>query len=127
MVWQYRTILFEYQKDGLLGDKYIDEEEVEIRLNQEGLDGWELVGVTQIRDGLLAFCKRVEVAGAVMEDHGVSSKTESCDPVQSIEPEPITAEDLQMEEKAYIEQLERERQEAMKRQEHDLIGEIKIR
>ena len=34
--WQYRTILFEYQKDGILGDKYLDDEEMEKVLNQQG-------------------------------------------------------------------------------------------
>ena len=43
MYWQYRTILFEFQKDGLLGDKYVDDEEVEKILNEQGEQGWELV------------------------------------------------------------------------------------
>ncbi len=58
MQWQYRTILFEYHKDGLLGDKYIDDEEVEQTLNEQGAEGWELVGVTPVQEGLLSFLKR---------------------------------------------------------------------
>lgn len=58
MNWQYRTILFEFQKDGLLGDKYIDDDEVEEVLNQQGATGWELVGVSPVQEGLLSFFKR---------------------------------------------------------------------
>ena len=43
MLWQYRTILFEFTKDGLLGDKYVDDEEMENTLNQLGGQAWELV------------------------------------------------------------------------------------
>jgi len=57
--WLYRTILFEYHKDGLLGDKYIDDEEMEKVLNEQGEQGWELVSVTPVQEGLLAFFKRV--------------------------------------------------------------------
>jgi hypothetical protein len=58
VIWQYRTILFEFQKDGLLGDKYVDDEEVEKVLNEQGEQGWELVGVTAVQEGLLTFFKR---------------------------------------------------------------------
>lgn len=61
MNWQYRTILFEYQKDGLLGDKYIDDEEMEKVLNEQGEQGWELVSVTSVQEGLLSFFKRVRL------------------------------------------------------------------
>jgi hypothetical protein len=56
--WRYRSILVEFQKDGLLGEKYIDEEEVEAILNEEGLQGWELVTATLVPEGLLLCCKR---------------------------------------------------------------------
>lgn len=59
MYWQYRTILFEFQKDGLLGDKYVDDEEMEKVLNEQGEQGWELVGVSTVQEGLLTFFKRV--------------------------------------------------------------------
>jgi len=58
MVWQYRTMLFEFTKDGLLGDRYVDDEEMEKTLNQMGQDSWELVDVSLLQDGLLAFLKR---------------------------------------------------------------------
>ena len=58
MNWQYRTILFEFQKDGLLGDRYIDDDEMEDVLNEQGQEGWELVSVTPVKEGLLSFFKR---------------------------------------------------------------------
>lgn len=59
MNWQYRTILFEFQKDGLLGDKYVDDEDVEKVLNEQGEQGWELVSVAAVQEGLLTFFKRL--------------------------------------------------------------------
>lgn len=58
MVWEYKTILFEFSKDGLLSDRYVDDEEMENNLNQLGQQGWELVNVSLLQDGLLAFMKR---------------------------------------------------------------------
>ena len=29
MMWQYQTVLFEFSKNGLLGDRYMDDEEIE--------------------------------------------------------------------------------------------------
>ena len=58
MLWKYRTILFEFTKDGLLGDRYVDDEEMERSLNELGALGWELVNVTLLQDGLLAILKR---------------------------------------------------------------------
>jgi len=60
MLWQYRTILFEFTKDGLLGDRYVDDEEMEKALNQLGRQSWELVNVSLLQDGLRAFLKRPE-------------------------------------------------------------------
>ncbi len=58
MLWQYRTILFEFTKNGLLGDKYVDDEDMEKTLNQLGRQSWELVDVSLLQDGVLAFLKR---------------------------------------------------------------------
>ena len=58
MLWQYRTLVIEFRKDGLLGEKYIDEQEVEAVLNEEGLHGWELATATMVSEGLMLFCKR---------------------------------------------------------------------
>jgi hypothetical protein len=58
MQWQYKTILFEFRKDSLLGDKYVDDEDMEKTLNQLGGQGWELVDITLLQDGVLAFLKK---------------------------------------------------------------------
>lgn len=58
MLWKYRTILYEFTKDGLLGDRYVDDEEMEKNLNEMGELGWELVNVTLLQDGLLTILKR---------------------------------------------------------------------
>ncbi len=119
--WQYRTILFEFQKDSLLGDKYIDDEELETTLNEQGESGWELVAVTPVREGILSFFKRMhKQAGPPVKGAGNQAPATGRQTV-------VTAEQLQREEKEHIRRLEQERREAMLRQEQDLVGEIKIR
>lgn len=86
MYWQYQTIVFEFRKDGLLGDKYIDDEEVENILNEQGRLGWDLVSVTPVQDGLLAFLKkeirpvvkqaRVEPVSGTADDRQAREDTE---------------------------------------------------
>ena len=68
MQWQYKTILVGFQKDGLLGDKYIDEEETEEILNAEGRQGWELVTATLVPEGMLFFCKKELLPGEELEN-----------------------------------------------------------
>ena len=57
-IWEYKSLLFEFSKDGLLSDRYVDDEEMERQLNRQGQEGWELVGVSLLHDGLLAVFKR---------------------------------------------------------------------
>ncbi len=126
MQWQYRTILFEFQKDGLLGDKYIDDEEVETLLNEQGARGWELVNVTMIQEGLLAFCKR---AATTVERELLQEEIQR--PVaainQMVDPgEPVSTGALQQQERAHIQHLEEQRRETMSALENDTVGEIKI-
>ncbi len=126
MQWQYRTILFEFQKDGLLGDKYIDDEEVETLLNEQGARGWELVNVTMIQEGLLAFCKR---AATTAERDLLQQEIQR--PVvtkrQMDEPgETVSAEVLQQQEREHIQRLEQQRRQTMSAFEKDTVGEIKI-
>jgi len=69
MRWQYRTIVFEFQKDGLLGDRFIDDEEVEQTLNEQGQIGWELVNATMVQEGLLTVFKRPGQADFAEDDN----------------------------------------------------------
>ncbi len=126
--WQYRTIVFEFQKDGLLGDRFIDDEEVEKTLNEQGRDGWELVSATMIQDGLLTLLKRLDSE----TDVPVSISPAHDD--QSVQPPPIISREndssaaaLQQQEKTYIEDLEQQRKQAMEEREQCLVGEIRIR
>ena len=73
MLWQYRTMLFEFTKDGLLGDKYVDDEEMEKTLNQLGGKGWELVSVTLLQDGVLAFLKKPVQEGRFSDEPVVAA------------------------------------------------------
>lgn len=124
MHWQYRTILFEFQKDSLLGDKYIDDEELETTLNEQGESGWELVAVTPVREGILSFFKKMrQPAGAKAKVPAEGAGNQA----PAAGRQTVTAEQLQREEKEHIRRLEQERREAMLRQEQDLVGEIKIR
>lgn len=83
MQWQYRTMLFEFTKDGLLGDKYVDDEEMEKTLNQLGSKGWELVNVTLLQDGVLAFLKKPAQEGRLFEEPIVTAvpAPEPVDPI----------------------------------------------
>ena len=122
MQWQYRTILFEFQKDGLLGDKYIDDEEVEALLNEQGDRGWELVNVAMIQEGLLAFCKRPSTVTVEKEDKPPAAATSNLRTDQ----EPVSAEKLKEMEREHIQHLEKQRRETMSAIDRDVVGDIKI-
>ena len=124
MQWQYRTLLFEFQKDGLLGDKYIDDEEVEELLNEQGSLGWELVNVAMIQEGLLAFCKR-SVPHGIHSDSDTSITEEASGPMPPAG-ETISAVTIQQQEREHIRNLEERRRETMSAREQDLVGDIKI-
>ncbi len=128
--WQYRTIVFEFQKDGLLGDRFIDDEGVEKTLNEQGQDGWELVSATMIQDGLLTLLKRRKTETDLHINIAPGRKNETVD----LPPSPTVPEEngssavsLQQQEKAYIEDLERRRKQAMEQREECVVGEIRIR
>jgi len=56
--WRYKTIHVDLKKDGILGSPFLDEEELELSLCRHGQDGWELVTVLEVQDGLVALCKQ---------------------------------------------------------------------
>lgn len=137
MLWQYRTMLFEFTKDGLLGDKYVDDEEMEKTLNQLGGQSWELVNVALLQDGVLAFLKRP----AEMDRRGeIAIETVAAPPVQPVvpsqqpivAPEPVTPPPKDavvarvQEEQPPIRGFEWQRKPVRKDDESDFIGGIKI-
>lgn len=127
MRWQYRTIVFEFQKDGLLGDRFIDDEEVEQTLNEQGRSGWELVSATMVQEGLLTLFKRPEQAGGLRAGNQPATSIPVAEPeIQPVAEEIFSAESLQQEEQEHIQNLENQRRRAMEKQEQFLVGDIRI-
>jgi hypothetical protein len=127
MRWQYRTIVFEFQKDGLLGDRFIDDEGVEQTLNEQGRAGWELVSATMVREGLLTMFKRPDQTGAFQEVDQPAQPVSVTEPeLQPVAEEIFSAETLQQEEQEHIRNLENQRRRVMEAEEQFMVGDIKI-
>lgn len=58
MRWSYKTVHYEFKKEGLLGSAFLDESEMEKSLNEYGKAGWELVSVLDATDGVIAVFKQ---------------------------------------------------------------------
>lgn len=58
MRWSYKTVHYEFKKEGLLGTAFIDESEIEESLNEFGRAGWELISMMDMRDGVIAVFKQ---------------------------------------------------------------------
>ncbi len=58
MRWSYKTTHFSMKKEGILGNAFLDEAEIEATLNEFGLAGWELVSLMEVNDGLIAVFKQ---------------------------------------------------------------------
>lgn len=58
MRWSYKTVHYAMKKEGLLGDAFLDESEMELSLNEYGKAGWELVAMFETLDGLTAVFKQ---------------------------------------------------------------------
>jgi hypothetical protein len=56
--WCYKTVHYELKKEGILGDVFLDESEIEESLNEYGRAGWELVSFMEIHGGLIAIFKQ---------------------------------------------------------------------
>lgn len=129
MRWYYRTILFEFAKDGLLGERYINDEEVEATLNEQGGQGWELVSTGVLNDGLLAILKRGSQEEedthslSFKESRQASTKKPAAAPKRGNEA--FSVRQLQEEEAQHIRRLEQQRSRVMKEQ--NKVGDIKIR
>ena len=132
MLWQYRTMLFEFTKDGLLGDKYVDDEEMEKSLNEMGAQEWELVSVSLLQDGLLAFLKR-----PAQDEEEIDAPFRAAEPVEPpvSQPRPevyarTAAVAAPIEEEAYepppFRGLDRQRHSALQGEDSDFVGDIKI-
>jgi hypothetical protein len=58
MRWSYKSVHYDYKKEGLLGGTFLDEAEIEQSMNEFGRAGWELVSLFEVQDGLLAIFKQ---------------------------------------------------------------------
>jgi Domain of unknown function (DUF4177) len=58
MRWSYKTVHYELKKEGLLGNAFLDESEIELSLNEYGKAGWELVSILETQEGLIAVFKQ---------------------------------------------------------------------
>ena len=58
MRWSYKSVHYDYKKEGLLGGTFLDEAEIEQSMNEFGRAGWELVSFFEVQDGLLAIFKQ---------------------------------------------------------------------
>lgn len=128
MRWQYRTVVFEFQKDGLLGNRFIDDEEVENTLNEQGRAGWELVSATMVQDGLLTLFKRPDRQNSEQRaaEDMVTAPAEGQKP-RLTEEEALSVEELQELEREHIKALENRRKQVMEEEQSFMVGDIKIR
>ncbi len=124
MRWQYRTIIFEFAKDGLLGERYINDEEMEAALNKQGEKGWELVNVVMIQEGLLAVLKKEENKRAEKQDVWKAQPAEETP--QITENERVSVEQIRQQEIGHIKKLEQGRRKRMQENNNDQIGSIRI-
>ncbi len=58
MRWSYKTVHYNYKKEGLLGGEFLDEAEMEESMNEFGRAGWELVSLLEVQEGLIATFKQ---------------------------------------------------------------------
>lgn len=58
MRWSYKTVHYDYKKEGLLGGEFLDEAEMEESMNEYGRAGWELVSLLEVQEGLIATFKQ---------------------------------------------------------------------
>ncbi len=58
MRWSYKTVHYDYKKEGLLGGEFLDEAEMEESMNEFGRAGWELVSLLEVQEGLIATFKQ---------------------------------------------------------------------
>jgi hypothetical protein len=58
MRWSYKSVHYDYKKEGLLGGTFLDEAEIEQSMNEFGQAGWELVALLEAQDGLMAIFKQ---------------------------------------------------------------------
>ena len=119
MRWGYKTVHFELKKEGLLGSGFLDESEIEEELNEFGRNGWELVSVLEVQDGIIVIFKQPL-------DHQTSVSFPA--PEQNSIAEALRSEDEQPENQdELVDSIEAEQQDIQEEDEKEsTIGAIRI-
>lgn len=127
MIWQYRTIIFEFAKDGLLGERYVDDEEMENTLNEQGGMGWELVSAVMVQDGVLAVLKRTGTKVANQKPHTAALESpHQAGRSSAVKQDTITREQVRQQEQEHIQSLDDQQEQEAEEHRHHHIGDIKI-
>ncbi|MBM9513136.1 hypothetical protein [Desulfogranum marinum] len=127
MMWQYRTIVFEFAKDGLLGERYIDDEEMEHTLNEQGSMGWELVSAVMVQDGVLAVLKRAGTKVAAQKSHTTAvQEPHEVGTISAVQQQAITTEQVREQELEHLQSLGERQDKQSEEQGYNHVGDIKI-
>jgi hypothetical protein len=78
MRWSYKTVHYDYKKEGLLGGAFLDEAEMEESMNEFGRAGWELVSLLEVQEGLIATFKQ-PIDAPVLQDSSLGARTNKQD------------------------------------------------
>ncbi len=76
MRWSYKTVHYDYKKEGLLGGAFLDETEIEESMNEFGRAGWELVSFIEVQEGLIATFKQPLDVPVVRDNRPIDARTE---------------------------------------------------
>lgn len=125
MNWQYRTIIFEFAKDGLLGERYVNDEDMEQTLNDQGSMGWELVSVVMVQEGLLAVLKRPGNAVA-SKPRPTAALEEGPGSIKNRVPESMSKEAVTQQEQEHIRSITRAEKQTGGQPEKRHVGDIPI-
>ncbi len=94
MRWCYKTVHYQFKKEGILGEIFLDESEMEESLNEYGSAGWELVSLMEIHGGIIAIFKQPmgipSIPVEVQEKEIIKANEEADDVVPRINKEPST-------------------------------------
>jgi hypothetical protein len=94
MRWSYKTVHYDYKKEGLLGGAFLDEAEMEESMNEFGRAGWELVSLLEVQEGLIATFKQ-PIDAPAFQDTRVRARTNEQDSDAEISPRFFRPERLQ--------------------------------
>ena len=87
MRWSYKTVHYDYKKEGLLGGVFLDEAEVEESMNEFGRAGWELVSLLEVQEGLMAtFKQQIKEGTTSAGQRVVASETKEDQPPPTVTP-----------------------------------------